>query len=48
LVWFRFYKLKTEKTESNPNRKNPEKTEPNQKTESNRFESVLSKKTKPV
>jgi hypothetical protein len=29
-VWFWFYKIETEKTESNPNRKKPEKTEPNQ------------------
>jgi hypothetical protein len=30
LVWFWFYKIETEKTESNPNRKKPEKSEPNQ------------------
>jgi hypothetical protein len=46
LVWFGFgfISLKLKK----PNRTQTEKTEPNQKTESNRFESVLSKKTKPV
>ena len=51
-IRFWFYKLKTEKTESNPNRKKPEKNrakpektrvKPSQteKTEPNRFESVF-------
>jgi hypothetical protein len=34
LVWFLFYKLETEKTEPNPNRKKPSRTkkpEPNRK-----------------
>jgi hypothetical protein len=33
-VWFRFYKLETEKTELNPNRKKPSRTQ----TEKNRAE----------
>jgi hypothetical protein len=51
LVWFRFYKPETEKTESNPIRKKPSQTEknrakqkkPNQteKTEPTLFEPVL-------
>jgi hypothetical protein len=32
-VRFRFYKPETEKTEPNPNRKNPKKTEPNRKNQ---------------
>jgi hypothetical protein len=48
-VWFWFYKIETEKTESNPNRKKPEKTEPNQfelvffqnnQTETGQFEPI--------
>jgi hypothetical protein len=35
-VWFRFYKLKTEKIEPNPNRKKTRKqTEPNRKNQAN-------------
>ena len=38
----RFYKLETEKTEPNPNKKNRKKTEPNRKkTKPNRFEPVI-------
>jgi hypothetical protein len=47
-VWFRFYKLKIEKSEPNPNKKNQAKPEKNRaKTEQNRFEQVFSLKTKP-